>query len=551
MTITYVVTSNGNDQFGDMALLSMISARLSNPNCNIHLICDDKTMTAATSIKHRMLRLCDHVQSVHAPDGPALFVNRWLKTQANQWAAENCLLLDSDTLVRGSLGDLPQIVEHLGAVANHNGKSIPSQIWKDDLAELQTMQWPTTFPFYANGGVLYFNRTDLVDRLFSLWHNLWLESCSKTFRLRDQPSLNVAITRSGVPIVRIPDSYNLQFQCECTGWSEAIVWHYFTSVSSAGTAYSKILSTVRSASLPELFEQIRAAITATHPYVTHDDIAGRIASRVNADGFLTIPELCWLKHGTNSERVAGAQDTHPIPAVHATIDGPTLRNSACTSLQQGLGQKMALLFSTEFDGLYKNGGIGTYYRRLARALREQAWYVVLINLGPETCTKLPGELDVDAILDLQEFDQDVESDNVTNLLLAECGDDFWRSTSLKCLSYVRACTNSFPGHLVYAEFHEMFGVGYDSAKASESGALGPNCIVGVTMHSGHEWIFESNRSAVSQGNKEFLNIASKEEQSFAAADLPMFPSDSLRKAVVTFGWRLDSAKKLPYLIPEI
>ncbi len=230
---------------------------------------------------------------------------------------------------------------------------------------------------------------------------------------------------------------------------------------------------------------------------------------------------------------------------------PRFSHKTAIDLLGGVGKPVCLLFSTEFDGLYKNGGIGTYYRQIAKNFRRQGWYVVLVNLGPPASCQVPATLDADTILNAHHFLDHLECDHDTKSMLEHKQADWAVETSLKCFAYVRAAVRLFPDQKIYAEFPEMFAPGYETAKASESGLLGKNCIVGVTMHSGHEWIFEANKAILAQNNSYFLNVSTREEQSFAAADLPMFPSDSLHEITKSFGWRLGKAQKLPYFVPEV
>jgi len=232
-------------------------------------------------------------------------------------------------------------------------------------------------------------------------------------------------------------------------------------------------------------------------------------------------------------------------------EGPCFSPPVAVELLEGLGKDICLLFSTEFDGLYKNGGIGTFYRQLARGLRAQGWYVILINLGRNSAGVRSEQIDLDAIVNAENFGEEVVADSTTDALLQSCLPSVWRTWSAKCLAYCQATVRLFPGQRVYAEFHEMLGVGYATVKASEAGLLGPDFVAGVTMHSGNEWVYEANKALTSQGNDWFINLITAEEQSFNAADVAMFPSESLYEIVSSYGWRLERAKKLPYLVPTV
>jgi hypothetical protein len=92
-------------------------------------------------------------------------------------------------------------------------------------------------------------------------------------------------------------------------------------------------------------------------------------------------------------------------------------------------------------------------------------------------------------------------------------------------------------------------MGYETTKAKESGGLRPEVVVATTMHSGNEWIFEINGSTLAEDNAAYLRTATREEESFHSADAGIFPSDSLHRHVLTYGWRTDHAVKIPNPIP--
>lgn len=302
MTIAYVVTSKGNDVHGDMAFVSMMSARITNPGWRIVLICDRKTMDAATGCKHRMLEVCDEVVAVDAPEGDPTFVNRWMKTQAIRWVSDVCLLLDTDTLIRRPLDDLPNLVEHLGAVPNYNTDTTSEQISDEDKQELQSMGWTIDFAFYANGGALLFKTTDIAWEFFTVWHKLYVQSVQLLQRNRDQPSLNTAILKTSSPVTRLPDSMNFQLRHITKGWSEAKVWHYYASIEMRNTLFADIIKQVAELTDTELTTAISNAISAKHPFIAKDDVSIEIARLSNHDGVLPEVWKSWLQTESVDQR---------------------------------------------------------------------------------------------------------------------------------------------------------------------------------------------------------------------------------------------------------
>jgi len=101
-TVAYVITSAGRDVFADMALVSILSMRISNPGLGIFVLCDEKSALTLSANKHRRLDVCDEFIAVPTPDGEPAFRHRWIKTQLCRYVDGNVLYIDAGTLVRGS-----------------------------------------------------------------------------------------------------------------------------------------------------------------------------------------------------------------------------------------------------------------------------------------------------------------------------------------------------------------------------------------------------------------------------------------------------------------
>jgi hypothetical protein len=504
MQIAYALTSDGRDTHADMALVSMLSARLTNPGVRLRVLADADSAEALRASRHRVLEVCDELRAVATPDGSPVFKNRWIKTQAAEFVDEACLLLDCDTIVSRSLAEAWPRITDLGAVANHNAPDLQHQVWREDLEFLRRMSWPANFSFYANGGALFFRPTPAVREFFRHWHQLWRQGAAESGRLRDQPALSTALHQSRVQATELPPSFNCQTYSVFASPDDATaIWHFYGSVDqNTHGHYTRLLSLSRQESIPELRRRIRTAIDC---------------------------------------RILG-----PKPVRH----GIRFKPAGAASLEAARGKKIALLLSMEFEGLYRNGGIGTYYRELSQIFHQRGWFTVLLNLShyptPEAMPPLPG---LDCVFQVAEFEKFMEL-NQANRRLLECSQHSnLDRIGTQSLLFIQAVANTFPGQNIYAEFHEMCGPGYHAAKARESGWLAPDVVVGVTMHSGHEWIFEANDAILSQDSTDFLNVAAREEDSFRSADLAMFPSESLHQIVGSYGWRTEHAAKLPYSIP--
>lgn len=267
LNLAYVLTSNGCDKFADMALVSMLSVRISNPGCRIVLLCDAKSARGINSAKHRVLDVCDEMISVDTPAGNPTFRNRWIKTQLSDFISGPCLYIDADTLVRGSLEPLTRLQSDFAAVANHNGKNLAEQIWDEDRAVLVKMGWPTEFNFYANGGVFFFNGKKASQELFATWHRLWKESYLATGRFRDQPSLNTALTQAPMKVECLPNSWNGQVISSPVCAFDASIWHFYSSMNVSDVSlFSEALISAQALSSSDLRISIKKVLRKRVPW---------------------------------------------------------------------------------------------------------------------------------------------------------------------------------------------------------------------------------------------------------------------------------------------
>ena len=293
-TVCYVLTSDGRDAFADMALVSMLSLRISNPGLRVVAVCDAASAEAIKATKHRILEVCDAVVSVPTPGGEPAFRNRWVKTQLCKYVEGEVLFLDADTLVRGSLEDLPALVLELGAVANHNGAALSDQIWSEDRQVLEGMDWPDNFDVYVNGGVFFFKPCPRVREFFARWHELWLAGVSANRRLRDQASLNSAILSSRVDMRILPPAYNAQLVNCLSHTSKGIVWHFYASARTDKTAFDLLVKTAKDMSLVRLQHSISRVLRGPAPWLNLDWFARHLAKRVELCGSARTEEWLWL-----------------------------------------------------------------------------------------------------------------------------------------------------------------------------------------------------------------------------------------------------------------
>lgn len=215
-------------------------------------------------------------------------------------------------------------------------------------------------------------------------------------------------------------------------------------------------------------------------------------------------------------------------------------------------KKVALLFTPEYEGIYKNGGIGTYYRILSEALNNEGWYVILLLIFvKEKQIDKSSISTVNQIFTLSSIQETLNLQQTHKDTLSTVSNDVIDRESFCALFFSQAFAEIYENSMIYAEFPDYLGVGYRTVQGKESQTLKSNLIIGVTLHSCHEWLNEANQKFIPNSPSDFLHIAHYEQYSFENADLSFFPSYFLRNKVKSYGWDVEKAIHLPNFVPLI
>lgn len=242
-----------------------------------------------------------------------------------------------------------------------------------------------------------------------------------------------------------------------------------------------------------------------------------------------------------------------------SISSINCTNSFAVRFNQRLREKfpqsvarIALLVTPEYEGIFRNGGIGSYYRTLSEKLVAENWYVILLLCQSQE--KFGGESHIPVlkhIFSSSECQQLLELKPFHSAILSRYQDSDWVEYENYCaLFFTQAIVSAFSNALVYVEFPEMLGLGYRTIQAKRTGVLGRNCIVAVTLHSGQEWLHEANEKYTPSANW-FRQTCHYEQYSFEQADLAFYLSHFLKDKVEKYGWKTSHALYLPYCFPII
>ena len=221
-------------------------------------------------------------------------------------------------------------------------------------------------------------------------------------------------------------------------------------------------------------------------------------------------------------------------------------------LSQVIPSKVAILATTEYEGIFKNGGIGTYYKNLAKSLAKDEWYIILL-----LCNSQSEDIDLTKFSELKHIFLTSGIETYINLqpvhssILSEVQSNWYDYQSFCVLFFIQAVASQFKQSSIYIEFPEMLGLGYRTIQAKQAQYLSGNCKVGVTIHSGHEWIYEANEKDVNDDLDLLWNVCYCEQSSFEDPDLAFFPSYFLKSKVESYGWMNQRSIHMPYFIPLV
>ncbi|HIK18853.1 MAG TPA: glycosyltransferase family 4 protein [Leptolyngbyaceae cyanobacterium M33_DOE_097] len=215
--------------------------------------------------------------------------------------------------------------------------------------------------------------------------------------------------------------------------------------------------------------------------------------------------------------------------------------------------RVALLVTSEYEGIFRNGGIGTYYRTLSEKLTAEGWYVVLLLCQSQEIFGGESHLStVKHVFSTSECQDVLELQPMHSTILSQFKEWEWVDRENYCaLFFAQAIAATFPDAYLYIEFPEMLGLGYRTVQAKRSGVLGKNCLTAVTLHSGLEWLNEAHGQYTFPLPNWSLQTSYYEQASFEQADLAFFPSHFLKEKVAGYGWKTEHALHLPYFVPEI
>jgi len=274
--VVYAVTGAGNDRFSAMTRISIFSLRRFNPKCRVTVAFDSVSLRNLLSVDDPLLQETDAVLEVPTPEGGPEFRNRFVKTTLRSRISGPFLFMDSDTLVRGDLGEIFLPNAEVKGTLNHSIDNTLWQIQQKDREMLDLMNWNIWQPYYVNGGVIYYNDSEKSRQFASQWHEYWMASYRKTGSCKDQPALNAALASVVPSFELLSCKYNAQIKSNSSSAVGASVWHYYASNDSLPVTHvEKLVETMTKTSI--FHENDVARVCAmNHPWLGCESFIGQM-----------------------------------------------------------------------------------------------------------------------------------------------------------------------------------------------------------------------------------------------------------------------------------
>ena len=294
--VVYAVTGAGNDRFSAMTRISIFSLRRFNPKCHVTVALDSVSYQNYLVADDPLLKETDAVLEVSTPEGGPEFRNRFVKTTLRSRISGPFLFMDSDTLVRGDIGEIFLPNAEVKGCLNHSLVNIQWQIQKKDQDMLDLMQWQISPNYYINGGVIYYSDTKKSRQFASQWHEYWMASHRKTGSSKDQPALNAALALISPVFELLSCKYNSQIKSNSSSAMDASIWHYFASNDSTPVTHvEKLVETVTQTSVFPQFEAARIC-TMNHPWLRCDSLIGQfVLTALNNRSYINPTSLSYLE----------------------------------------------------------------------------------------------------------------------------------------------------------------------------------------------------------------------------------------------------------------
>ena len=235
--LLYVLVSSPEDNYLEMAHISITSAKYHMPDCHIALLVDEKTDSFMDENRRKILKNVDEYVVIPLSDTTANERSRLIKCNARNYIKGDFLYIDLDTIVVKPLYEIDNVKASIAAVNNFHidfsNKSL--RLWHDiEISLCKELGFPIEEEKdFFNGGVVFAKDDDVAHQFYDMWLDEY-ELSKKKGIMKDQPSLMKTNYQMGHVIKHLENVWNVQIAYGMKYLKDAKICHYFTSGNRVG-----------------------------------------------------------------------------------------------------------------------------------------------------------------------------------------------------------------------------------------------------------------------------------------------------------------------------
>lgn len=231
--LLYVLVSSPEDNYLEMAHISITSAKYYMPDCHVVLLVDDQTDRLMDDNRRKILKNVDEYIVVPLENNVSAHVrSRLIKCGARQYVKGDFLYIDTDTIIVKPLYEIDQVEASIAAV-------------RDSHLDFSDSSNKYFFQFYVdqckvigytveddadlfNCGLFYVKDDDIAYRFYEMWLDEWKKGNDKGMP-KDQPSAMKVNSQMGYVIQKLDDRWNVQIIRGIRYMKDAKICHYLVS----------------------------------------------------------------------------------------------------------------------------------------------------------------------------------------------------------------------------------------------------------------------------------------------------------------------------------
>jgi len=275
--VVYVLVSNHDDYYTEMAILSITCVKRYSPNLIVELVMNQRTFDSLKGYRKTLLDVVDELHVIDLFEKNNAFTSRFIKTQLRSFIIGDYLYVDIDAVPIASLDNIFLCKNDLAMAHDHN---VPPEkfIYHDYEREIfDKMGWELPKKYF-NSGVMLVKDNARVHSFFNTWHELWQQN-SQFGLHKDQPPMHEAIRQCNISVYSLGPECNMLIGLQ-TGYGakKAKVYHYSTIrfETRDDTYFHKIVKSMKSEEKID-FDLLEKVIKNKYPWTNDNSLRLNLA----------------------------------------------------------------------------------------------------------------------------------------------------------------------------------------------------------------------------------------------------------------------------------